>query len=83
MNAKVAMYEGPISPLKIAGGFGLGTGPQTLSTKLDTSKPIRLWYHMLTQHRWVVVLKLLHIGLDLSVEDLSVISGNHLFQLHF
>ncbi len=83
VNAKVAVYEGTAYRLKIAGGFGLGTGPKILSTELDTSEPIRLWYHVVTQHRWVVVRKLLHIGLDLSFENLSVVSGNLVFQFHF
>ena len=83
VNAKVAIYEGTVYQLKIAGGFGLGTGPKILSTELDTSEPLRLWYHVVSQHRWVVVRKLLHIGLDLSFENLSVISANAVFQFHF
>ena len=83
INAKVALYEGAIYQVKMVGGFGLGTGPKILSSQLDTDLPVRLWYQTAMQHRWTLIRNLMHIGLDLSFENLSVISTNLAFQFHF
>ena len=83
VNAKVGIYQGEIYRLKGVFGFGVGTGPKILSTELDTELSARLWHQAGLQQRWDIVRELFQLGIDISFENLSVISVNLALQFSF